>query len=110
VHVPLRDVLAKAVVRHEAGGGRIRMITIPLRVDELHVVVHVRQQSGATLHRVLMSNPQFGQGSAELRIVSLGAGEGILQRENQRRLRGSGIRTCCWRQDLSADSGRWVLA
>src|ERR1019366_6560118 len=100
--VPLCDVLMDAVVGRVASGRR----TVPLRVDELHVVVDVRQESGATLHYILMSQPQFRESSPKVRIVSLGAGEGILQREDQWRSRGIGIRSCCRRQDLPADFGR----
>ena len=82
--------------------------TVPLRIEVLHVVVDVRQQLRATLHRILMGDAEFRERRPELRIVSLGAGKGILQRENKGLRRSPGIRIWCrcGRQYLSVDVGR----
>ena len=82
--------------------------TVPLRIEVLHVVVDVRQQLRATLHRVLMGDAELRESSPELRIVSFGAGKGILQRKDKGLPRSPGIRIWgrCGRQYLSGDSGR----
>src|ERR1700674_541902 len=106
MNIALRDVFMDAVVGQEASGGG----TVSLRVDVLHVVVDVWQRLRASLHCVLMSDPQFGESGAKLRVVRFGAGEGILQRQDQRRSRGIGFRGWCRRQDLAAGVCWWILS
>src|SRR6202163_4956118 len=105
MNITLRDVLMDAVVGQEASGGG----AVPLGVDVLHVVVDVGQQLRAALHGVLMSDTQVGESGAKLRVVRLGACEGILQGEVQRPSPGISFRSAGRRQDLSADSGRGIL-
>src|ERR1700680_229042 len=102
MNITLRDVLMDAVVGQETSGGG----AVPLGVDVLHVVVDVRQQLRAALLGVLVSDTQIGESGAKLRVVSLGACEGILQGEDQRHSRGISFRSGGRRQDLSAASGR----
>src|SRR5581483_7624170 len=92
MYVCLADVLVDAIVgdkpraRRTSEGAGLAVCgdrTRSLGIDERIVVIHVGEQSGASLHTILTCQAQVGDGRAVLRIVHACPLKRVLQRQSE---------------------------
>jgi hypothetical protein len=84
------------VVGDESSGGG----SVPLGIEEARVVGHTRQQGRAALDAIFLRQPVLRQRSTILWIIFPGAGNRILQGQNQRWRAGRLIGDSCRRHGI----------